>query len=67
MTKVWKIVVRRAFDEPDLAQGWAKAATQGEALALANSGDARAFLSDCRWPGPPDEVLFWSNGIEQRL
>lgn len=58
---VWKIVIRPNPQEPDLAQGYALAATMEEALAMVGHNDANAFPHRDLWPGRADERLCWSN------
>jgi hypothetical protein len=58
---VWKISIRPDADLPDQRQGWVQAATEREALALANDISAPALPSKSQWPGATGAVLHWSN------
>lgn len=62
MLHTWKIVIRPDPEAPDLAQGWALARSQAEALALVGHPAALAFPSAAQWPGQPGSRLSWSNG-----
>lgn len=49
--RVYKVFIRPDPDGPDIRQGWARAATEGCALALADHRDALALPSRCIWLG----------------
>lgn len=61
--RIWKIVIRPDTDEADLAQGYARADTCEDALALADHPHALAFPMhpDKAWPGKADTCIAWVN------
>ena len=61
MKYVWKIIIRRSPDEPDLRQGYAWAGSTGEALEMAGDPNAVAIPQTHKmWAGGPGETLYWN-------
>lgn len=62
MDTVWKFCIRSTACLPDKAQGWVRAKSIEQALALVGRQDAFLFPKDSTWPGAETEDVYWTNG-----